>query len=182
MNESAVSLHELMESDQGWGRQQGRAVYHRLLDAVEAYPGRVTFRISLNGVSRVDVSFASETVVELIRRYLGKKGFCLVDLRDRDMQENWDAAATRKAVALMAWNGDGRPHVLGLQPTSGTLSAFRYALEVGMARASSFAAEEGISLSNASMKLKKLWEQGFLLRREETAETGGLEFVYYPIR
>ena len=182
MNESAVYLHELMESDQGWGRHQGRAVYQRLLNAVENHPGRVTFCISLSGVARVDVSFASETVVELARRYQGKKGFCLVDLRDRDMEENWDAAAARKEVALMTWNGDGRPHLLGLKPTSGTLSAFKYALEAGMVRASSFAAKEGISLQNASMKFKKLWEQGFLLRREEAAESGGLEFVYYPIR
>ena len=31
------------------------------------------------------------------------------------------------------------------------------------------------------MKFKQLWEQGFLLRQESTADTGGVEYVYHRI-
>jgi predicted transcriptional regulator len=31
------------------------------------------------------------------------------------------------------------------------------------------------------MKFKQLWEQGFLLRRESVADSGGVEFVYQRI-
>jgi predicted transcriptional regulator len=31
------------------------------------------------------------------------------------------------------------------------------------------------------MKFKQLWEQGFLLRQESTADSGGLEYVYRRI-
>jgi hypothetical protein len=42
-------------------------------------------------------------------------------------------------------------------------------------------AREDISVSNASMKFKALWIEGFILRRESTAESGGLEHVYSRI-
>ncbi|HKV08338.1 MAG TPA: DNA-binding protein, partial [Thermoanaerobaculia bacterium] len=60
-------------------------------------------------------------------------------------------------------------------------AAFRFALERTGARASEFAAAAQISLTNASTKLKQLWEQGFLLRRENLAPSGGIEFEYFRI-
>jgi predicted transcriptional regulator len=50
-----------------------------------------------------------------------------------------------------------------------------------LSKATEFAADKGISIANASMKFKQLWERGFLLRREATADTGGIEFVYQRI-
>ncbi|KPC06070.1 Uncharacterized protein AC500_2039 [Pseudomonas amygdali pv. lachrymans] len=38
-----------------------------------------------------------------------------------------------------------------------------------------------ISVPNASTKLKKLLDQGYILRAEETAESGGIEYVYHAI-
>ena len=38
-----------------------------------------------------------------------------------------------------------------------------------------------ISVPNASSKLKKLVDDGYILRFEETAETGGIEFIYQSI-
>ena len=38
-----------------------------------------------------------------------------------------------------------------------------------------------LSVQNASSKLKKLVDEGYILRSEETAETGGIEFVYVII-
>ena len=43
------------------------------------------------------------------------------------------------------------------------------------------AATPKMSIANASTKFKQLWEQGFLLRREDVAESGGVEFTYYRI-
>jgi hypothetical protein len=86
-----------MDEAEGWGRAEGRVVYQRLLDFVEAHPGVTVFRVSTEGVRRVDISFASETLVELARRYRGSKGFCLVDVGNPDMVENWGAAAAKKS-------------------------------------------------------------------------------------
>jgi predicted transcriptional regulator len=38
-----------------------------------------------------------------------------------------------------------------------------------------------ISVPNASTKLKKLLDNGYLLRAEEAAESGGIEFMYHAI-
>jgi hypothetical protein len=183
MNEGVrvLALRDFMDRPDGWGREQGRGAYQRLLRAVEASAGNVVIRFSMKGVKRVDMSFASETIVELARRFRGTKGICLVDLTDTDMIENIDAAASKKGQPLLLWEGKSA-RVLGSQPTQGCREAFDFALERPQARAAEFAqAKKNMSIANASMKFKQLWEQGFLLRRESAADTGGVEFVYQRI-
>ncbi|MGH8057781.1 MAG: DNA-binding protein [Candidatus Entotheonellia bacterium] len=183
MNESSgtIRLYDFMGTQEGWGRDQGREVYQKLLAFVDATPGVMIFKVSLAGVKRVDISFASETVVELARRYRGNKGFCFIDLTDLDMLENWEAAASRKGQPMMVWEGK-KGRVIGVEPSRGNLGAFTYALERERTRATEFAAATpNMSIANASTKFKQLWEQGFLLRREDVAESGGVEFVYYRI-
>jgi len=183
MNENVrmLTLRELMNRPEGWGREQGREVYQRLLRSVEGSAGTMVFKISMRGVQRVDISFASETIVELARRYRGTKGFCVVDLSDPDLIENIDAAAARKAQPLTVWQGKW-PRVIGPAPTQGCREALDLALARPQVRAAEFAmGKKDMSIANASMKFKQLWEQGFLLRRESAADTGGVEFVYQRI-
>jgi len=183
MNENAVTLRlrDFMKSSHGWGRSQGREVYGKLLDYVESHSGVLIFRVSMEDVERVDISFASETLVELASRYRSRKGFCFVDLEDIDMIENWEAAAERKKQPLMLWkNGECQP--IGVRPSQGNLEAYNFALRHGNVRAAEFAQENPeVNIQNASMKFKQLWEKGFLLRRENIAGSGGVEFVYFSI-
>ncbi len=186
MNEMAafpLRLRTYMTEDDGWGRAAGRETHRGLVDFVEANPGILIFRISNEGVRRIDISFASESVVELARRYRGKKGFCFVGLSDEDQRENWAAAAKRAGQPLMSWDDKGSLVVLGPEPSSGNSDAFRFALGRREAKATEYAAtSRSMSITNASSKFKQLWEQGFLLRRESAAESGGVEYLYMPIR
>jgi hypothetical protein len=178
-----LRLREFMDEDEGWGRDAGRATYQRLLTFVEKHPGVPIFRVSLTGVRRVDISFASETVVELARKHRGRKGFCFIDLIDMDQRENWDAAALRSGQPIMSWAPNGKPIVLGVEPSQGTTEALTFALRKSEARAAEYAAsDKNVSITNASTKFKQLWEQGFLLRREATAESGGVEYIYFRVR
>jgi hypothetical protein len=178
---TTLRLKDFMSSSEGWGREQGREVYNKLLRFVEGRPGTILFRVSVRDVSRVDISFASETIVELARRYRGSKGFAFIDLDDPDMLENWEAAAAKKNQPLMVWKGaDGR--AIGIEPSQGTVEAFQFALARPRSRAAEFVkAMPTVSIANASTKFKQLWEQGFLLRRENIAESGGVEYVYLRI-
>ena len=178
-----IRLKDFMDGTEGWGRGQGREVYQKLIDCVEAHPGVMVFRVSLEGIRRVDISFASETVIEIAKKYRRTKGFCFIDLTDKDMLENWEAAAERKVQPMMVWDGD-LGHVIGVQPSQGNLAAFKFALEKQQrTRATEFAADnKDISIANASTKFKNLFEQGFLLRREESADSGGVEYLYYIIK
>lgn len=183
MNENIaiIQLIDFMESPEGWGRNQGRAVYQKLIDFVETHPGVSVFRLSLEGVRRVDISFASETVIELARRYRMNKGFCFIGIIDKDMLENWEAAAERKSQPIMVWEGD-RPRVIGIQPSQGCMGAFNFTLERPVARAAEYCSStKGMTIANASSKFKQLWEQGFLLRREDVSGSGGIEFSYSRI-
>ena len=98
----------------------------------------------------------------------------------KDMIENLDAAAAKKEQPMLVWRNRSA-QLIGNGPSGGTREAFEFAMSRTQTRAAEFAAEKGISIANASMKFKQLWEQGFLLRRESTADTGGLEFVYHRI-
>lgn len=176
-----IALRDFMDEAHGWGRASGREVYQRLLHHVEENPGIVVFKVSMKDVKRIDISFASETVIELAKRFRGSKGFCFVDLTDPDLVENWEAAAAKKGQPIMVWRGsEGR--VIGVEPSQGNREAMVFALGRPQVRAAEFAESvPGMSIANASTKYKQLWEQGFLLRRESVADSGGVEFVYSRI-
>jgi hypothetical protein len=185
MNErptNVIALVDMMggETD-GWGRSMGRKVFEALRDSVEAHTNVRVFAISLAGVEHLDFSFASESVVEIARRYRGEKGFYLTDLADADMRDNIDAAAAKKEQPLLVWR-DGSYTLIGMLPSQGNREAFAFAMERPATRASEFAvAREGMSIANSSTKFKQLWSGGFLLRSVGSAESGGTEFVYHPI-
>lgn len=170
-----------MDEAIGWGRPQGRATLERLISFVESKPGQQLFRISMEDVDRIDASFASEAIVELIRRYRGSKGICLVDLDDSEVRFNVDLAAAKVNVPVAIWNGT-TIEMIGGAPSSGNREALEFALKRPQARAAEFA-ESGanVSIANASTKFKQLWEQGFLMRSEGAAESGGVEFLYRRI-
>jgi hypothetical protein len=173
-----IRLRDFMERDEGWGRAEGRDVYLKLIDFLENHPGVLVFKVSLEGIQRFDISFASETIVEAARRYRGNKGFCIIDPNNPDLLENLEAAAQRKDQPLMV-KSDGKFRVIGVMPSQGNLEALRFALERPTSRVTDFVSSaKGTSLTNASNKFRQLWEKGFLLRREEVAESGGLEFTY----
>lgn len=182
MNEKGASLRlrSFMKTAEGWGRAQGREVFQKLLRAVEEQPEVAVFRISLESVERTDISFASEAIVELAKRFRGQKGFCLCDVADDDLLENWEAAASREDQPLTVRSGN-RVKVIGSQPSQGNIAAFDFALKREEVTAAELASGLKLQITNASMKLKQLWEQGFLLRRQAVAASGGIEFIYFRI-
>lgn len=175
-----IVLSELMPKSDGWGRAMGREVFTNLLSHVERNPDQKVFPISFRGVKRIDVSFSSETVVQLARRFRSEKGFYLIDISVPEIEENLDAAARRIGQPLLVVDG-GRHRFIGMEPSAGSKAALEFVIERPQARAAEIAQAIQISVANASMKLKQLWSEGFLLRRESVADTGGVEFVYHRI-
>lgn len=176
-----IRLRELMSLEDGWGIEEGREVYHKFLGRIEAHPQAVMFRISLAGVRRTDVSFPRESVVELARRFRGQKGFSLWDATDENVLDNWDAAATKREQPLFVWNRKGY-RLLGPLPSPGLRRLLDFALESESVTTAQVARHFRWSASNASNKLRALAEGGYLLRREETAASGGIEFLHHRIR
>jgi hypothetical protein len=176
-----IHLRELMDGPDGWGRIQGRQVYEQLRSQVETNSAEMIIKISLQGVERTDILFPRESVIALAREYRGTRGFCLREVHHPDLLENWDAAAERREQPLMVWNGNQLIRVLGPELSPGLRHMFDYVLSRPVARTSEAAASLGLKVPNASNKLKQLWQEGYILRREQSASSGGVEYEYLRI-
>jgi hypothetical protein len=170
-----------MQNGDGWGNEQGRMLYSRLLDLVEKNPAELVFSISLEGVRRTDSSFPREGVVRLAKHFRCSRGLCLSDIHSVDLIENWDAAAIRMGQPLTIWDGD-KWRIIGPPPSEGTKGMLNFVLSVPKTTTSEAAAGLRLQVPNASNKLKKLWEEGYILRMERIAPSGGVEHEYFRIR
>jgi len=176
-----VTLRDYMDGEDGWGCEEGRRVHQHLLHFVEDRRETDLFRISLRGVRRTDASFPREGVIELVRRFRGRKGFCLHHLDNPDLLDNWDAAALKLSQPLLVWNRQGHT-LIGPQLTEGLRPVFESLVEAPDMTTAEVAARLNLTISNASNKLKSLWESGYILRNERIAQTGGIEFEYFVTR
>jgi len=181
-----LRLRDYMASDDGWGNRPGVLVHQKLIRVVEEMPQVVMFRVSLEGVRCVDVSFARESVVRLAERYRGRKGFCLVHLDGvdgiefEDILDNWRLAAVDLQQPMTVWTSDG-PLIVGPQPSVPAQQLLKLVLErrdLGTPEAAKTLKKE---LNNVSTRLKNLTDRGFILRQELPSQTGGVEFRYMAI-
>ena len=176
-----ITLRDYMPGPDGWGYMMGRQVHERLREVVEAHPEEIVFSLSLEGIEHTDASFPRESVIELARSCRGRRGFCLIDAFDPDLLDNWDAAALKREQPLTVWQGDNA-HILGPQPGEGVREMLSYVLSVPSTITSEAAQSLHLKVPNASNKLKQLWQEGYILRRERTAASGGVEYEYYRIK
>lgn len=162
------------------GSTLGKDVFAKLRDIVQSHPEQRIFSISAKGVRISDCTFARESVLALAKLYRGRKAFCLVDIKDRDQLDNWSYAADSQGQPLMAWNGS-ECVVLGDQLTQTGRRIMDFVLQRRTVCTSDVAIHLGITVPNASTTLKKLQDQGYMIRTEERAPTGGIEYVYHYI-
>ena len=82
---------------------------------------------------------------------------------------------------MLIWNND-EYQLIGIEPKLGLKVVLEFALSKPAVTAAEVSKELGLKLNNASMKLKQLVTEGFLVRQEEIAPSGGKEFYYYRIK
>jgi hypothetical protein len=176
-----IALRDYMPGPDGWGYIMGRQVHEKLRAVVETHPVEIVFCISLSGIEHTDASFPRESVIELARSTRSQCGFCLIEATDPDLLDNWDAAALKREQPLLVWQ-DNTAHILGPQPGEGSREMLNYVLSVPSTITSEAAQNLHLKVPNASNKLKQLWQEGYILRRERTANSGGVEYEYYRIK
>lgn len=180
-NSIVVKLRDFTDSNRPFGNSQGKAVFRGLADFVEAHPDIRVFGISLVGIEATDASFPRESVISLAKQLRGERGIFVTDLHNRDLIDNWSYAALAKAQPLVIWNGS-EFEVIGPEMNQATKTLVNYVLLKGEVTTSQVASDLGLSVQNASTRLKNLVLQGYFLRVEEVAETGGIEFKYLAIK
>lgn len=183
MNQNAivVRLRDFTESERPFGNNQGKTVFRSLADFVESRPGTRVFGISLDGIEATDASFPRESFISLAKQLREERGVFLTDIHNRDLIDNWSYAALAKAQPLVIWNGPSF-EVIGPPMSQATKTLVEYVLQKGVVTTSQVAIDLGITVQNASTRLKNLVHQGYFLRIDEAAESGGIEFRYLAIK
>lgn len=164
------------------GNLLGRAVLTRLLSELERRPAFSIVEVSLAGITATDASFPRESVVSVAKLISGEKGLFLSGFSNQDLVDNWDYAAKAKDQAISVEGTDGKYSTIGPELTAGLREVFDLAVQEQTVATSKVAQVFDISAQNASAKLKKLAQMGLLLGKKETAETGGLEYIYRAAR
>ena len=164
------------------GNEAGKAVLHKLNQEVGAHPEVSVFGISLKGIQATDASFPRESVISLAKLHCGEKGFFLQDFVSDDLLDNWNYAAKAKNQAVIVHRDGDRYKVIGPDLHEGLAELLDFVMKEEVTTTSKVAKRFGISAPNASAKMKKLHVMGLVLGTKESAETGGLEFVYRAIK
>lgn len=176
-----IKLFDLIGEDSAYGVEEGREVYQKLLTQLDEYPQYNIFEISLEGVTRTDASFPRESVVSLAKSRMGEKGFFLTGFCSSDLMDNWAYAANAKKISLIVLE-DKEYETIGVDLSDGNKELLSLVMKEKSITTSSVASALDISPQNASAKLKKLFALGLVMGSKQAAETGGMEFVYTPIK
>lgn len=177
-----IKLLELTNRAEAHGTQEGKVVYQKLVDIVSAHYNENSFNISIEGVLGTDASFARESVLSIAKQYRDEgKWFFLTGKMTADMWFNWDLAAKFKDQPLILWNGNDYK-ILGPDPGSSLSGVVDIVIANAEVTTAEIADKLGLSVQNASSKLKKLSAKGYISRCERVAESGGIEFVYRAIK
>lgn len=164
------------------GSAAGREAFTNLREFVESNGRCVLFEVSLEGITNLDSSFARESLVSLAKMFRGERGFVFTHPASPDLIDNLDYIAERKDQPLIVEITDGRYELIGPKLGAELKKVFDYAMEQGTVTTAKVTSKFDLSTQNASQKLKKLLQMGLLLGSKETAESGGLEYVYQAIR
>lgn len=165
----------------GWGVADGTDVRERFQNIIAAHPEVDIFVISLEGVGRLDASFPREAFGRLIHEYLGKKGFLITDIVSENQIDNIEAGANRLEIPIHIFY-ENEYKVLGnIEPKRTHKDFYELVRNNGWLSVSELSEQLDVRVNNASNKLKSLVSEGFLLRKEHVAPSGGVEFFYYPI-
>jgi hypothetical protein len=181
---ATLLLRSFLERSDAWGREEGREVYPKLLEAMEHTPGAVMYRIDLTGVTRLDASFPRESFVALAKRYAGEKAFSIGGASSVDLLENVDAAAHKLGIPIVVWDSQGSWSLIGPPPSPGLRQVFDIAMAEGEVTTAMLikAPHELGAANNVSNKLRQLTEAGYLVRREDSSVSGGKEYRYLAPR
>lgn len=182
MNEKTyiLTLSDFTEESSPYGTARGRETHAKLLDHIDKLKGVSTIGISFEGMIGADGTFLRESLIYTIKRYNKELTFFAFNIVDDDMLANIQSAAISGDQRLTCWVNNECKFV-GPEPTAASKTLLDLVVSHRSTTTSKAAEELNISVQNASTRLKRLSEEGFLMRIEEAAETGGKEFIYQVI-
>jgi hypothetical protein len=176
-----IRLRDVVGKDTAFGNGLGRQVYQKLQAALDAHPASRMIGISFEGMEMMDASFARESVVSLAKAKRGEIGFYLKDFASKDLMDNWDYAAKAKDQPMIVIKDKGFD-VIGPELSEGAKELLEFIMKNEVVTTAMAAKKLDIKVPNASVRLKKMLDQGLLLGEKVAAESGGTEYNFLAIK
>ncbi len=183
MNEKSyiIALCDFTDgSSNPYGTTRGRKARAQLLEHIAKLVEVKTIGISLKGIDGADVSFLRESLIFTFKQYAKKISFYIFDLTDEDIIANLEGAAIIGDFRVTCWVNDTCRFV-GPEPSPSSLPLLKVVLSNRSVTTTQVAQALEMSVQNASTRLKRLSEEGFITRVEMSAGSGGKEFIYKVI-
>jgi hypothetical protein len=164
-------------NDHPFGNKQGQKVFKKLKDYIDTQVSDNVIEINLAGIEATDASFPRESVISIMKQLKGEKSFYLTGFNSKDLLDNWDYAAKAKQQFVIT-QFENKLHVIGPDINSSTEALIAYVYNNTSVTTANVAQALKLSVQNSSTRLKKLVTEGIILREEESAISGGKEFLY----
>lgn len=177
-----LDLRKYIDGPNPYGTSRGRKAHALLVEDIDAHLGASVIGISLANIEAADVSFFRECVIYAVKRYSKQIAFFVFGITDEDLIDNLHGAAISGDQRLTCWVGN-ECRFVGPEPSTSGRALLDLIINSHKTTTTTaeVAAALGISVQNASTRLKRLTDEGFLLRTEASADSGGKEFVYQII-
>lgn len=172
-----LDVRKYTDSPNPYGTTRGRMAHTLLVNDIDALPRASEVGISLANIESADVSFFRECIIYSVKRFIRERSFYICNVADEDLIANLHGAALSGEQPLTCWVGE-QCRFIGPETSSANQTMLDFVIRKHKTTTAEAASFLKISVQNASTRLKRLAEEGYLLRSEESAESGGKEFIY----
>lgn len=163
------------------GSENGRKAFLKIVQLIDEHDQEQVFCISLENIELIDASFFKESLLALISLYVKKKFFYVTNIQNNDVLLNLKCIAAHNETLVVFSDPMNKIQWIGKELTDHSLSLLEFMYTQNEVSSASLAKHFGISVPNASMKLKKLFNQGYIIGSKQDSLTGGHEYIYKPI-
>lgn len=163
------------------GSKQGHQAFSEFIDQVDAAKETSVFNISFKSIEQIDACFAIAAIVALCRMYKREKHFYVSGIQNRDILTNLTCVATVYDLPLLVLHDNQNTEWIGKALTPNNTELVNYIYSKPKVTTAIIARKFELSVPNASIKLKKLYDQGYLMAKKQDAVSGGHEYIYQPI-
>jgi len=165
-------------------RLEGRKAHDEVFSALSELPPGGILVLDLSGVEVLSGSFADEAIAKVLERLKGGElpgRYLYVRTPSLELLEDLEAKLIQRRLAvLVRLVGEEGWKVLGWLPQY-LGNVFAYVMRHGEARSPEVAKALGISVKQASLALRKLWELRLLRAEREARPSGGYQHRFLPL-
>lgn len=172
-----IRLIDVTKKNFVMGSKVGDEVLNHLRSSVKGPVNAL--EISLENMTAFDACFVRNGIAAFAKLNSKQIGTIITNVENVDILENLIYGFNAKQMPLLIKNKDGTGSIYG-DLNSGGKEVLSFVYSKKQTTTSELSHFLDISSPNASSKLKKLFNQGYIHAYKQDAISGGIEYVYTP--